>query len=362
MPAPLAPPASAARRAALLGLVAALLVAVPACSSDSYLVLDLRSDGTSFVGITKVVVEVTAATGRPMVTRTFSVGGATGVTIDANSSKSLSVSFTPDRSGVVNVKVSISGASGCVATGTVAATIDKGGVARATVTVAPSSCNVTPDGGIPDTMTTFPGCDPAVPGSCPATQTCYVDCSNEMGRCVPGGAKGPGELCTSNNDCAPGTQCFDFNCPSTTRVCLKFCAGDDACAALSTAEGTSTCRDPVFCPALTSYKTCGFVCDPRGTATSGCPAGLNCFLFADQAGGQDSPSCGCPAATRVGTDGTPCTASEQCAPGFICDQMTAGQFCRRLCKMNDATASGGDCPGTQTCTALTNNTVFGVCN
>jgi len=360
---PAAPHLAAPRgRAALLGLVAAVLVAAPACSNDSYLVVNLQAVGTPLPGIRKIVVEVSAAAGQPMATRTFSVGGTTGVNIDTTTSRSLSVSFTPDRSGMVNVKVSVSNATACVATGMASATIDKGGTTQTTVALTPSSCDVSPDGGTPDAVTTFPGCDPAVVGSCPATQTCYVDCANEMGRCVPGGSKGPGELCTSNNDCVPGTQCFDFGCSTTTRVCLKFCSGDDACAAMSTAAGSSTCRDPVFCPAMTTYKTCGFACDPRGTATVGCPAGLNCFLFAAPAGGQDSPSCGCPAATRVGTDGTPCTTSEQCAPGFLCDQMTAGQFCRRLCKMDSAGDSAGDCPGTQACSALANNTAFGVCN
>lgn len=340
---------------ALLALAAAALAAVPACSDDSYLVLTLHSDGTSFAGITKIVVEVDAAAGQPTATRTFTVGGATGVTIGAGASKTLSVSFSPDRSGVVNVKVSV-GATTCIGGGAASASIVKGGTASATVTLTTSGCPAPADAGT-DTLTTFPGCDPAVAGSCPATQTCYVDCANQMGVCVPGGTKGPGELCTSNDDCAPGTQCFDFNCPSTTRVCLKFCASDDACAPLSNSAGTSTCRDAVLCPAMTTYKTCGFACDPRGPATAGCPTGLSCFLFADPAGGQDSPSCACPSASRVGTDGATCASATDCAPGFICDQMNGGQFCRRLCKMSSA----GDCSGTTTCTALANNSVFGVC-
>jgi hypothetical protein len=331
------------------------MATLAACSDDSYLVVTLRSDGTSFAGITKITVEVTAEGGQPMATRIFAVGGSTGVTIDAQTSKTLSLSFSPDRSGLVNVKVT-AGATTCFGGGSAVATILKGGTARATVTLAATGCSATADAGA-DGMVTFPGCDPAVAGACPATQTCYVDCSSRMGRCVPGGTKGPNEPCTSNNDCAPGTQCFDFNCPTTTRVCLKFCAGEDACAPLSNTAGVSSCRDPVLCPDMTTYKTCAFACDPRGAATVGCPAGLNCFLFADPAGGQDSPSCGCPAATRVATEGMPCTGSSDCTPGLICDQMTGGLFCRRLCKMGSA----GDCPGTTTCTALANNSVFGVC-
>jgi hypothetical protein len=259
--------------------------------------------------------------------------------------KTLSVSFTPDRAGRVSVKVTVSNASACLGTGAATATIDKGGVARATVTLAPSGCSA------------FSGCDPAVAGSCPATQTCYVDCAAQTGRCVPGGAKGPGETCLSNSDCSPGTQCFDFGCATTTRVCLKFCTQDDACVAMTNATGTSTCRDPVYCPAATTYKTCGFACDPRGNATTGCPMGLACFLFQDPAGGQDSPSCGCPAGSRVGVDGASCASSNDCAPGFLCDQMAGAQVCRRLCKMSSPT----DCTGGADCAPLTNNTVFGVC-
>lgn len=340
---------------ALLGLAAMAVAVMPACSDDSYLVLTLRSDSTSFTGITKIVVDVTAAAGQPMATRTFTVGGSMGVTIDTGASKTLSVSFSPDRSGLVNVKVSV-GAATCFGGGATTATIVKGRTASATVTLTAAGCPPPVDAGT-DTLTTFPGCDPAAANACQATQTCYVDCASQMGRCVPGGTKGPGELCTSNDDCAPGTQCFDFNCPSSTRVCLKFCAGDDACAPMSNTVGTSTCRDPVLCPAMTTYKTCGFVCDPRGAATLGCPTGLNCFLFADPAGGQDSPSCACPAPSRLGTDGADCAGSTDCAVGFICDQMNGGQFCRRLCKMG----SVGDCSGNTMCTALANNSVFGVC-
>lgn len=339
---------------ARFGLVALAAMALSGCADDSYLILTLRADSAPFAGITRIVVQVTAASGQPMATRTFAVGGSSGVTIDPSAPKTLSVSFSPDRSGLVNVQVS-AGAATCAAGGAVSATIVKGGTAKATVTLSPSGCPSVDAG--TDAPLTFPGCDPAVPTSCPATQTCYVDCANQLGHCVQGGTKGPGELCNDNTDCAPGTQCFDFNCPSTTRVCLKFCAGDDVCAASSNSAGTSTCRDPVLCPAMTTYKTCGIPCDPRGTATSGCPSGLNCFLFADPAGGADSPSCSCPAATRVGTDGVTCSASSDCAPGFICDQMTGGQFCRRLCKMGSA----GDCPGGTNCAALVNNSVFGVC-
>lgn len=340
-----------------LSLALALLGGLAACSHDSYLVLTLKSSGMPLASVTSISVAVASASGQPMVTRTFTVGGSSGLSIDATTGKTLSVSFTPDHSGIISVKVTVATLIATVcATGSTSATIKQGAVTNASVTLSATTCAAA-DAGAPDGSSTFSGCDPAVVGSCPAPQTCYVDCANEMGRCVPGGTKGAGETCASNNDCAPGTQCFDFGCATTTRACLRFCNGDDACGTLTNSAGASTCRDPVFCPAMTTYKTCSFACDPRGAATTGCPAGLECFLFMDTASGQDTPSCGCPAATRIGIDGSACARSADCAPGFLCDLMAGGQFCRKLCKMS----APADCGAGQTCQMLTNNPTFGVC-
>jgi len=190
-----------------------------------------------------------------------------------------------------------------------------------------------------------------------------------MGMCIPGGARGPGEACASNNDCMPGTQCFDYGsipgCAAGTKICLRFCADDAQCTGAGATEADagatlvpSACRNPVSCgPTVTSYHTCTFACDPRGDATTGCPAGLNCFLFADQAGGPERPDCSCREPSRTGTDGADCTTSSNCAPGLICNEMGGTRKCRKLCTMG----STGECGGTQGCMNLLNNNVFGVC-
>jgi hypothetical protein len=352
---------SPSRFASLLGLVTAVALAGGAvsCSHDSYLVVLLKSRTTTLSGVTKVVVNVKDVAGTPMVTRTFT---AKDISIDSQTGQRFSLSFSPDRSGQVVLTLNVTTPSGC-RVGTGAATINKGGVAYAAVILDPStSCGLTAgDGGVTDGKNTFMGCDPAVTDACGPNQTCYVDCANKIGACVPGGAKGPGAACASNSDCMPGTQCFDYGCATPTKVCLKFCDNDVGCSAPTIVGVPATCSDPVVCTeGVTSYKTCGFQCDPRGAGTTGCPSGLTCFLFKNPAGGEDSPACACPSSTRVGGDGATCVSSNNCAPGFLCDQMGGGQFCRKICKMSTPT----DCPSTpvkQTCTALQNNTVFGVC-
>ena len=345
--------------------VAALAIAAPSCAHDSYIIVQMRSAGAVLMGVTEVTVKVNdSATGLPMVTRTFNVPVDGGLAIDSTMGKTFSLSFTPDRSGSVDVDVTACTGTGCAAAGACMAAgtqlgvrINKGGTTSTTVALSPSSSCGTPDAGAPDGKVTFTGCAPAQPGSCPATQTCYVDCTAKQGVCVQGGTRGAGEACNSNSDCMPGTQCFDYACGSNTKYCLKFCNADADCVGSTTVSAASACTDPVVCPPMTSYKTCGFTCDPRGDGKRGCPAGLTCFLFSSGSGGQDTPGCGCSAPTRVGMDGAKCTAASDCAPGFLCDQMLGGTFCRRLCEM----ASASDCPSGQTCTALQNNATFGVC-
>lgn len=338
----------------------ALSFATPSCAHDSYIVVQMKAAAGTLVGVTQVRVDVTDVTTRTlMVTRTFAITMDGGLSIDAMDGKTFSLSFTPDHSGPVDLAVTASGPGGCMASGTQAAfPIKKGGTTMATVTLS-GTCGALPDGGTPDGKVTFSGCAPATPGSCPAQQTCYVDCTAQMGTCTPAGTRGAGEACDTNMDCKPGTQCFDYACSpkASTKYCLKFCNGDADCAGSTTVSAASACTDPVVCPPTTTYKTCGFACDPRGDGKKGCPVGLTCFLFSSPTGGQDAPGCGCSADTRVGTDGARCVTATDCAPGFLCDQMAGGTFCRRLCQM----ASPGDCPTGQSCAALQNNSTYGVC-
>jgi hypothetical protein len=113
----------------------------------------------------------------------------------------------------------------------------------------------------------------------------------------------------------------------------------------------------------TGYHTCTFACDPRlaSAAKSGCPTGLACLVV----GNMDQVDCACPESTRKGTDGTNCTTSAECAPGYICNMMGGTQKCRAVCRCDangmTCMAQTNECTDNRTCTALTNDTTFGVC-
>jgi hypothetical protein len=188
--------------------------------------------------------------------------------------------------------------------------------------------------------------------------------------CIAGGTGGPGAVCTTNADCMPGTQCFNYtNTGCSVHVCLRFCNGNADCAAFGASGGGpgSFCEGPVMCPSfLTAYHTCTFNCDPRAIAAAthgGCPTGLACVMPA----AMDQVDCACAEATRIKREGDTCASAADCAPGLICNQMTGTKICRPICRC-DANAAGtctapaGDCPtaGT-TCHAVTNNTIYGIC-
>ncbi|MES1172139.1 MAG: hypothetical protein ABUL77_02790 [Bacteroidota bacterium] len=383
----------------------ACLAATVSCAPDSYLVLTLISSDGPFTQVGWVEVKVLDASKIKMATLTYDRSKNPFDFGDSTLPKTLSLSFTPSQSGVVTLDVRVFTADRvCIGKGANSVTIKKGDVSPVVVTLRhDGACGGSDGGVVADGGVTFPGCDPAAPADmCPGNQTCFVDCVSKKGMCVAGGTKGPGETCTTNNDCVSGTQCFDYGnvsgCAPGTKVCLKFCSADNQCLGTVTGSGGSpgaagssgaagnggaagsggaggasgtggnttpaaftgpgACKNPVVCASnVTSYRTCSFGCDPRGDATAGCPAGLLCFLYRDPAGGQDSPDCGCREPSRTGTDGMPCTTSASCAPGHICNVMNGTQTCRKLCKMSALT----DCSAPRTCNALLNNSVFGVC-
>ena len=229
-----------AGRPALAGAALAVALALSSCSHDSYLVVTLTSADTDFTNVSRVDVNVEGdgvmsptLTYLPRAPISFGTAGVT-----------LSISFTPSRSGKVTLTVTaLDAARKCVGRGTKAdAMIKKGDVARASVSLRHDCSGTDPDGGSPDGGSptdgnvTFEGCDPANPaGKCQPGQTCFVECVARMGMCIAGGTKQAGESCTSNNDCAPGTQCFNYSgvtgCAQGTRICLKFCANDGMCTA-----------------------------------------------------------------------------------------------------------------------------------
>jgi hypothetical protein len=364
-------------------LCAALLVGLTACSHDSYLVVTLLAGDSAFADITSVEVTVSAP-GRSLKTLTPDYDATKYPSFDTHTGPRFSVAFTPESTDAVDVVVIVKSASDpCLGRGLApGVALKKGDTTRVEVKVfhvigaCPGSSGVDAgaDGAPPEGGMTFPGCDPLAPASCPASQACFVDCTGKAATCVAGGSKGPGELCTSNVDCAPGNECFDFSdipgCAAATKICMRFCAqdadcpgGDGAARGADASSSTSyvypggTCNTRVECGGglVTSYQRCSFACDPRGDGRTGCPAGLFCFLF-QNASGEDSPDCGCKDPGRIGTDGASCTSSASCAPGFICNQTGTTRLCRQLCKP----VAPSDC-GSKTCTPLANNAGFGVC-
>ena len=224
---------------------------------------------------------------------------------------------------------------------------------------------------------TFPGCDP-VPPTCATGQTCQINCTTSQGECTAGGTGGPGTPCTTNKDCAPGSQCFDYGSTGCdVKVCLRFCDTDALCstggadggadggAASSPTGTTSVCQGLVPCNGfLTSYHTCTFGCDPRQAAvaagSTGCPAGLSCIVV----GSMDQVDCACPEASRKGMDGADCEGGADCAPGYICNLMAAAKKCRAVCRCdakNMTCTAANACGGDKVCSPLTNEATFGAC-
>jgi hypothetical protein len=292
--------------------------------------------------------------------------------------RTLSVSFSGEESGEILFDVAAHDAQGCqIASGTVTEVIRRGGTVQKTVPMKlVMICN--PDGGSPDGSDgggSFPGCDPVKPAgggapgtiACSSDQTCQVNCTSQRNECVLGGSAPPGSTCLSNLDCQPGSQCFDYSSTGCgVKVCLRFCSSKADCSqSLGGGGGPgSFCEGRVSCDGVTdtAYHTCTFNCDPTESAAAnhgGCPGALTCVMPASM----DQVDCACPVG-RTQTEGQTCTATN-CAPGLICNQMGGTSRCRSICRCDKNAA--GTCTATntcgtgKTCTAVTNNTIYGIC-
>jgi hypothetical protein len=364
-----------------------------ACSpnSPSFVVLDLEHDPmetsvTEIPGVTAVEVDVSGGTpvGGATQTRmlTYDAGVVDGGSLTIQNPPALgtlSVEFSGSQHGTVSFDVKLKNAQDCVVgEGTGSAVLRPGGIVEIPVPIRSALvCGGGQDGGTPDAADagpSFPGCDPVDPSAgatmCTAVQTCQVNCTSRKTECIMGGAGAPGARCTTNADCEPGTQCFDYSSLGCTgvKVCLRFCSSNATCAAVAdggTGPG-SFCEGRVPCGGVdTSYHTCTFSCDPSSSAVAthgGCPTGLACVLF----GAGDQVDCTCPAATQTKTEGQSCTTGADCAPGLLCNAMSGTTVCRPICPCNAVgnacSVNANSCPTTGTrCVPLTNNTRYGVC-
>ena len=349
-------------------MTACLAIAAAACvSNESFVVLTLRAAqiagaSSSLVNVTEVRVTVTSGS---KITNLVYPGK--NETIDAEVGTTLSVSFSDDQTGSAVFDILVVTPNGC-AVGHDSTAIRKRAISRLMIALTPATCAPPPDGGGDggDTMDTppFPGCDPAL-RTCGENMTCHVNCTVNQGTCTAAGSGGHGSACNNDNkNCQPGTQCFDYtSLGCNVTACLKFCKTNNDCANVTDGGigNGAVCLGDVQCGGKSSgHKTCSFDCDPRGTATTGCPVGLKCFRVQ---GDNDQVDCLCPGPARVKPEGADCPSASDCAPGLICNEMGAAtgmptRKCRKLCKRSENNA---DCPAGQTCTIQAANTIYGVC-
>ena len=358
-------------RPGILGLFLGL--SLMGCSSpQSFIVLVVESGTpTPITGVAQLKVVVSKGT-TEMKTLTYAAGDLTLVADADTSSGTLSVSFSGDETGDITFDVHALDAQGCeIGEHSTTVTIKKGAVNEGIVALDPRT-GCAPDGGAPDGGdggTPLGGCDLVHPQCAVANQTCQVNCTTKVNACMMGGPVAAGGPCQTAEDCAPGTQCFDYSnvgCTGT-KLCLPFCDGNTDCAAFGNggAGPGSFCRDPVKCPDLaTASHTCTFSCDPtaaaRNAGRSGCPTGLACLMPT-----VDAVDCACPEQTRTAQEGATCANSANCAPGLICSAQSGAQSCRSVCRCDAVAGSctaSNDCPTANTrCTVVSNQTIYGIC-
>lgn len=294
---------------------------------------------------------------------------------------------------------------GCTATGEVCVRDDEcvGGLCQAYAPGEPARCTLPcdparamlgcPEGNycasIPGTCDGF--CRPGTPGALPLGADCTADtdCANARcvdpgngrrqclvscvgdgadclagevcaagfgacGSCVPrgivAGARGMGEPCDADAECASGL-CLD---DAGARYCSRPCTDDAACmndafhcrggscirgpreGVGGVCVGNEDCESGI-CAAAGDRVWCTAFCDDANP----CPAGLSCT----EAGG--ARVC----APDLGIIGEVCTSNAECASG-ICALSGVEGTCTRLCGPEDLCGSGYDCVRVDTTNAV----------
>jgi hypothetical protein len=321
--------------------LAGLLAVIPACSDDkSYAVVTVRMAAGEVNDVAQFVVYVENGPTRnsilyyPQVPR----GTRDGTfRLTPQDSIDFSVSFASSYAGLLKIGVEARNVNEVLGYGAAEKSIDPGHKIELDVSIqrgARAPVLGVPDAGAPDTSPVSACAFTNPAATCGPGQTCVVSCSGAMplGKCAPGGTGKDNDLCRDNQDCEPGTQCFNYTCG---RVCRKFCNTDADCSG-------GSCNRRVSCNMPTEQRYCSRACDPRGTATGGCPGSFRCLLF------NENPSCDCTEPTRTGGDGAECEFTTNCLPGFMCVMMGSPKpVCRPICKRTEP-----DCAPGRTCAEL----------
>ncbi|MBN2573473.1 MAG: hypothetical protein JXP73_02810 [Deltaproteobacteria bacterium] len=335
-----------------------LVALLPACKDDAYAVVSVLTFADSVSGVAQFRVHVHNDSAED--TLVYPREATESLTLDTSHPVTFSVQFGASRGGPVTFEVEALDAAGAtLGYGTTSGTIEQGKVFRVTVLIVVGALRPVHglDGG---TLT----CDPYAPAvACGPGQTCGLLCGGTepaVGMCYAAGAGAPGDACASNNDCAPGSQCFTLSALGcSVMTCLRFCDHDDAACA----ETGSFCNVPIACGSTPPFAACSRPCDPTGSGTVGCAAGLACFIYADE-----TTDCAC---AGLGAAGAACTQNHGCngEPGCggcraglscIVPAGSASGVCRPICDLNLAAAA---CPTGTTCNPFAGSTrgQYGFC-
>jgi hypothetical protein len=351
------------RPAVLLG---ALLLAAPGCKEDSYALVSVLTLSGTLTGVAQFRVYVD--NGDDSDTLYYPRQPTESLALDPTHAVTFSVEFASSRGGETTFGVEPLAVDGSVlAYGEATVAIEKEKVFKVEVWVVPGTVRPVRgiDGGLSgDGGSTSLACDPYQPAlACGTGQTCGLLCSADqpaVGMCYAAGPALPGQTCASNNDCSPGSQCFTFSAVGCqVMTCLRFCTSGAACG-----ETGAYCNVPIECGS-DSFTACSRPCDPTGSGTGGCAAGLGCFVYSDE-----TTDCACPG---LGTLGAACTRNQGCSGEAGCAGCAAGLscvfptgaatetgVCRPICALDVNTPT---CPTGTTCHPFANSTQlrYGFC-
>jgi hypothetical protein len=347
-----------------LGVLLGLLALVPACKDDSYAVLSVLTYADSVAGVAQFRVHV--GNGADADTLYYPKQPSESLTLDTTHPVTFSVQFDDSRGGPTTFEVeALDLSGGTLGYGKTKTDIAKGKVFNVTVLIAVGA--IRPLQGVDAGVDAGGGalaCDPYAPSAaCGAGQTCGLLCNAgepAIGMCYLAGPGKPGDACTSNSDCSPGSQCFALQAIGcAVKTCLRFCDQSDAACA----ETGAFCNVPIQCGNTPAFWACSRPCDPTGSGTVGCAANLACFVYDDE-----TTDCACPG---LAGSGEACTQNQGCSGATGCSGCRAGLscvvpaasttgagVCRPICKL-----SAPACPSGTSCHTFAGSTrqVYGFC-